>query len=118
MTEPEQPWVLLEGERCPLIRYGDERDEEGRPWFTTPCHLCGAAPGEVHTRSCGMGDGRNDWMPTCRDCGVPLGTHHVLMCGIERCPRCNGQYVSCDCEGSEDGPGDEDCDSADGSAAT
>jgi hypothetical protein len=30
-----------------------------------------------------------------------------MNCVVELCPACGGQYASCECEGSEDGP-DED----------
>lgn len=33
----------------------------------------------------------------CHDCGIAPGGHHPG-CDMERCPRCKGQLISCDCE--------------------
>ncbi len=34
----------------------------------------------------------------CGDCAVMKGQYHVPNCDIERCPRCGGQSIGCDCE--------------------
>ena len=33
----------------------------------------------------------------CGDCGKKTGEYHDDGCDIERCPKCNGQLLSCDC---------------------
>ncbi len=33
----------------------------------------------------------------CHDCGAMPGELHVPTCCWERCPRCGGQAISCDC---------------------
>jgi hypothetical protein len=51
----------------------------------------------------GEGD---DWgadQRPCHDCAVTKGQFHVPGCDVERCPRCGGQAISCDCAYEEDG---------------
>jgi len=107
------PWVLLEGEPYRLVPYGNERSEDGRDYFSDPCHLCGALPHQYHTDDCRLGAGSLYQRPArCRDCGCGMGALHRLNCGIEQCPRCGGQYSSCDCNGSEDEDEDEEPESS------
>jgi hypothetical protein len=41
----------------------------------------------------------------CRDCAVLRGQYHVPGCDKERCPRCQGQAIGCECTDHEvDGP--------------
>lgn len=34
----------------------------------------------------------------CRDCGVTVGQLHVASCCLERCPVCDCQAISCQCD--------------------
>jgi hypothetical protein len=38
----------------------------------------------------------------CHDCGVILGEIHLDGCDMERCPRCESQYLCCGCRTEED----------------
>ncbi len=33
----------------------------------------------------------------CGDCGRPEGEYHLDGCDIERCPKCHGQLLTCEC---------------------
>lgn len=33
----------------------------------------------------------------CHDCNAKVGEHHKSGCDTERCPKCGGQLISCDC---------------------
>lgn len=50
-----------------------------------------------------MGDGpRDNALPDiCHDCGAKVGEVHHLGCDWERCPRCGGQFITCDCDDDE-----------------
>lgn len=52
-----------------------------------------------------IGDGMNgvDWDKftsenPCHDCFVKKGHYHIPGCDVERCPKCKGQLISCDCK--------------------
>ena len=47
---------------------------------------------------------RECWSDTfgrCGDCGIMSGGFHHFGCDIERCPKCNMQLISCDCDKQE-----------------
>lgn len=33
----------------------------------------------------------------CGDCGAPWGELHREKCDEDQCPKCGGQFISCDC---------------------
>jgi len=41
----------------------------------------------------------------CGDCKCKVGEYHIPGCDEERCPKCNGQLISCGCLGTDE---DED----------
>lgn len=34
----------------------------------------------------------------CHDCNAAVNQYHHVGCDMERCPRCGGQFISCNCE--------------------
>ncbi|MCK9198176.1 MAG: hypothetical protein M0P49_01070 [Bacilli bacterium] len=47
------------------------------------------------------GDEGNDWFDSsikCHDCGITEGGYHHPGCDVERCPKCGGQLLTCDCD--------------------
>lgn len=52
----------------------------------------------------------------CGDCGVRRGGLHHLGCDVQRCPRCLGQLISCDCSFDERPLDDLDDDDSDDGA--
>lgn len=66
-----QPEFKIQGQTYPRVKYGDEPTDWGAS--TQPCSSC----------------------------GVPAGEIHHAGCFVERCPKCQGQAVSCRCEYQE-----------------
>lgn len=83
----------------------EEDDQQGDVW---PDRLRAAQEvtafeigGRVYPRI-PFGDEVDDWGGEgCGDCGVVRGQFHIEGCDIERCPKCAGQLISCDCADSE-----------------
>jgi hypothetical protein len=51
------------------------------------------------------GDESDDWgadRQECHDCGVLKDQFHVPSCDVERCPSCDGQLITCDCDIHDD----------------
>lgn len=95
--------IELEGVVYQRLRYGAETVGGVDP-FTTPCNVCGALPDASHATDCSLGRGLPNRRPVrCRDCGVEVGSPHEWDCGIEDCPRCAGQFFSCECNVTENG---------------
>lgn len=37
--------------------------------------------------------------PKCHDCNALAGNYHHPGCDMERCPFCDGQLITCECQG-------------------
>lgn len=72
--------VMLEVDGCIPHSYG-KVGKEGMKW-KYPC-------GPENTQT----DGER-----CHDCNAMAGKPHHPGCDMERCPKCGGQAISCDCD--------------------
>ena len=52
-------------------------------------------------RSCRKTREDKEKMTKCHDCGVEEGQLHKYGCDMERCPKCRGQLISCNCLDSD-----------------
>ena len=68
-TAQLRPTIVLGTKEFSRIRYGNESHDWGAD--ERPCH----------------------------DCRVLKGEYRVPGCDVERCPACDGQLLTCDCEG-------------------
>ncbi|MDA7494462.1 hypothetical protein N8467_00180 [bacterium] len=64
--------ISIDGKDHPRVRYGDEPEDWG-----------------ANRKPCG-------------DCAVIKGEFHVVGCDVERCPACDGQAISCECDYDDD----------------
>ena len=71
--------------RCPC---GREMIDGGE------CAFSMIADGRLYNRT------PNGRAENCHDCGAGPGKVHHWGCDMERCPRCHGQLISCDCRGT------------------
>lgn len=68
--------VSMKRRLYPRLRYGDETSHgSGQPGYW------------------------RDYGENCPDCWVAVGGLHHIGCDWEQCPRCDGQFIGCDCGG-------------------
>jgi hypothetical protein len=60
-------------------------------------HYLVMGDGEVLRRQKHNEFGEEESMP-CHDCNCPEGKTHHFGCDWERCPKCGGQLILCDCD--------------------
>jgi hypothetical protein len=62
----------------------------------SPKFRCIKINGEIYPRD----TTQFDWNDRCHDCGIEnkIGNLHHMGCDMERCPKCKGQLISCDCK--------------------
>lgn len=83
---------MLHSQLYPRLRYGEETwlGPDGNPMIYVTSDGEEIGPKESAERH------------PCHDCAAVKGQYHCSGCDVEECPRCHGQFLSCECRTDED----------------